>query len=595
MRNSKTNFSQPLTAGVTRRRFVTGVAAGAALAGVAPATAGNAGDGAPEQKALTGRSFDLGIGYREVNLTGRSRTATVVNNSLPAPILRWREGDEVTLRVSNNLAVDSSIHWHGLILPPGMDGVPGISFGGIKPGDTFTYRFPVQQSGTYWYHSHSGFQEQTGVYGAIVIDPREPEPFSYDRDYVVLLSDWSDEKPENIFANLRKEGHFYNTDPRTLGDLWTDLRNNGVASTWNDRAMWNRMRMNDRDISDVTGATYTFLVNGHTPDANWSALFRRGERIRLRFVNAAAMTIFDVRIPGLKMTVVAADGQYVEPVTIDEFRIGTAETYDVIVEPLEGAYTVFAQAIDRSGYARGTLTEQAGLTAPVPEPDPPPVLSHSDMGMAHAGHGAHAGHAMPMQHESHKEHTGHAGHGRPAPAGFGSQAAIVHAPTEFGYNVDMRAEMPQPRLADPGIGLRDNGRHVLTYADLRNLYATADPRDPVREIQLHLTGNMERYLWSINGESFANAEPLQLKLGERARIVLVNDTMMNHPIHLHGMWSELETGDPEHIPRKHTVIVQPGSVLSYLVTPDVAGSWAYHCHLLFHMMGMFRRVDVTEG
>ncbi len=571
----------------SRRRFVTGVAAGVGMSAIGSHAAGTRvepDEGRPPA-ILQGRTMDLHIGHRAVNFTGRERQATVVNGGLPGPVLRWREGDTVSLRVRNDLAVDSSLHWHGLILPPGMDGVPGISFDGIRPGETFVYRFPLKQSGTYWYHSHSGFQEQTGMYGAIIIDPIEPEPFSCDRDHVILLSDWSDEEPERIFSNLRKEGHYYNVNPRTLADLGNELRADGIAATWSARTMWNRMRMNDRDIADVTGKTYTFLVNGRTPDANWTGLFKRGERVRLRFVNAAAMTLFDVRIPGLKMTVVAADGQYVEPVTVEEFRIGTAETYDVIVEPQEGAYTIFAAAIDRSGYARGTLSEQSGLTAALPELEPPPVLTHLDMGMMHADADTH------MQHSNHQAH----GQPGPGPAGFGSRAAIEHAPSEYGYNVDMRAAMPQRRLDDPGLGLRGNGRRVLTYADLRSLYPTADQRDPQREIQLHLTGNMQRYLWSIDGMPFADAEPLMMNLGERLRITLVNDTMMNHPIHLHGMWSELETDEPNHIPLKHTVIVQPGAQLSYLVTPEIAGDWAYHCHLLYHMMGMFRRVEVRGG
>ena len=566
-------------ASIDRRQFVTGLACGAGMSGL-----GWAADAPAEQglRVLRGNRFDLDIGYREVNLTGRTRIATVINGGLPGPLLRWREGDEVVLRVKNNLATDSSIHWHGMILPAGMDGVPGISYAGICPGDSFTYRFPVQQSGTYWYHSHSGFQEQTGMYGAIVIDPVEPEPFAYDRDYVVLLSDWSDEKPERIFGRLRKEGHYYNTNPRTLGDFGSDIRAKGAGRAWADRAMWNSMRMNDRDISDVTGLTYTFLMNGNAPDRNWTGLFARGEKVRLRFVNASAMTIFDVRIPGLKMTVVTADGQYVAPVTVDEFRLGTAETYDVIVEPVEGAYTLFAQAIDRSGYARGTLAEQAGMAAEVPKPDLPVTLTHADMDMGQMADHAH-------HHGAKASAKGMV----PAPAGGGSQAAVEHASTEFGYNVDMRAKSPVSRLDDPGVGLRNNGRRVLTYSDLHSLLPTADKRDPVREVQLHLTGNMHRYLWSINGVPFADAEPLQLKLHERMRITLVNDTMMNHPIHLHGMWSELETGDAGHIPLKHTVIVQPSSKLSYLITPEIPGSWAYHCHLLFHMMGMFRQVDVS--
>jgi CopA family copper-resistance protein len=577
--------------GLSRRRFVTGLAAGSALAAVGwqPAVADT--PASQRGQLLAGNNFDLSIGYREVNFTGRSRQATVINGGLPGPVLRWQQGDTVHLRVSNTLAVDSSIHWHGIILPANMDGVPDFSYAGIRPGEAYDYSFPVTQNGTYWYHSHSAFQEQTGLYGALIIDPIEPEPFAYDREHVVMLSDWSDEQPEDIFAHLKKQSDYYNTNLRTVGDLVTQLRADGASATWSDRAMWNRMRMNDRDISDVTGATYTFLVNGQTPDANWTGLFSRGDKVRLRFINAAAMTIFDVRIPGLKMTVVAADGQYVEPISVDEFRIGVAETYDVIVEPAEGAYTLYAQTIDRSGYARGTLTEQDGLSAPVPALDPPPVLTHADMGMAmgggaHAGHGAHSMDAMPAG----KRDDGASEAGK---AGFGSSAPIVHADSEYGFQVDMRAEQPHDQLNNPGPGLPNAGRRALVYADLRNLMPTPDPREPGREIQLHLTGNMHRYMWSMDGINFADAEPLQLRLNERVRITLVNDTMMTHPIHLHGMWSDLETGSPDHIPRKHTVLVQPGAKISYLVTPDMPGDWAYHCHLLYHMLGMFRRVEVS--
>ena len=571
---------------VSRRTFVTGLAA-AGIVGVPslrPAVAA-------EQQFLSGKTFDLNVGYREINLTGATRQATVINGGLPGPVLRWREGDNVKLSVTNQLAVDSSIHWHGILLPPEMDGVPDLSFDGIAPGTTFDYRFKVMQSGTYWYHSHSGFQEQTGMYGAIVIDPLEPAPYSFDREYVLLLSDWSDEKPEDIYATLKKQSHYYNRDMRTVGDLFQQIGEQGAASTWNDRRMWNRMRMNDRDISDVTGATYTFLVNGNTPDQNWTGLFNKGERVLLRVVNAAAMTLFDLRIPGLKMTVVAADGQYVEPVTVDEFRIAPAETYDVIVEPEGGAYCVFAQAIDRSGYARGTLSERAGLSVDVPELDYAPVLTHADMGMAgHGGHGGHGDHQQHRQHGMPDTRPAKTGLGK---AGFGSLAPLEHPATEFGFHVDMRVESPRQQLKNPGIGLGNSGRRVLTYADLCNLDVAPTVVEPTREIQLHLTGNMERYMWSLDGIRFADADPLQLKHGERTRILLVNDTMMNHPIHLHGMWSELETGEPNRIPRKHTILVQPGSQVSYLVTPELKGDWAYHCHLLFHMMGMFRRVVVS--
>ena len=620
----------------SRRRFVQGVAAGGALLGMSTGTAfGAVRDPRQGPKVLQGNRFELTYRPTPVNFTGAERTATAVNGSVPAPVLRLREGDTVTLRVNNMMAEDTSIHWHGLILPSSQDGVPHISdgFKGIKPGDSFTYSFPVIQNGTYWYHSHSGFQEQTGAYGAIVIDPKEPEPFTYDRDHVVVLSDWSDEDPYRIYAKLKKLSHYYNFRERTLDEQMAELKAKGFDDYMATRAMWNEMRMSDRDISDVTGYTYTFLMNGVTPADGWMGLFKRGEKVRLRIVNAAAMTFFDLRIPGLKMTVVAADGQYVEPVTVDEIRLGVAETYDVIVEPkADRAYSVFAQAIDRSGYARGTLTPDPRLTAEVPPMDSAPILGHMDMGMdmsgmGHAGHDMsgnttasatmdHSGHDMSqmtsMDHSGHDmpemsgmDHSGHdmsnmdgttemataamgSGH-----AGFGSDRPIVHASSEHGPHVDMRAEAPQYRLDDPGIGLRGNGRRVLTYADLVNLNPTPDPREPEREIDLHLTGNMSRYMWSMNGIKFDDADPLPLKYGERVRINLINDTMMNHPIHLHGMWSDLETGEPGRIPRKHTVIVQPGAKISYLVTADAMGGWAYHCHLLYHMPGMFRKVVVS--
>ncbi len=608
---------------LSRRRFVTGVTAGGALMGLgmAPGLSFGSTANSIRPQTLSGKQFDLNIGYQQVNFTGKERMATAVNGSVPSPILRWQEGERVTLRVTNHLAHDSSIHWHGIILPTDMDGVPGLSFDGIKPGETYKYQFDVNQSGTYWYHSHSGFQEQTGMYGAIVIDPKEPDPVSYDRDYVVVLSDWSDEAPEDLYAKLKKMSDYYNFRGRTAGDLWREIKEKGVGKTWNERSMWNQMRMSDRDLSDVTGYTYTHLMNGATPDDGWLGLFKRGEKIRLRFINGAAMTIFDVRIPGLKMTVVASDGQNIEPVTIDEFRIGVAETYDVVVEPSDdSAYTIFAQSIDRTGYARGTLTPDVSWAAAVPEMDPAPLLGHRDMGMGmdHSMHGMAGMSGMAgMQEMDHSKMSGMAGmqemdhskmsgmdhsqHGDNAKklgkAGYVSTSPITHIKSEFGPHVDMRADSPQSGLNDPGIGLRDHqrlyGRRVLTYADIKNLYPTIDRREPSREIELHLTGNMSRYMWSINGIKFADADPVQLKYGERVRITLINDTMMTHPIHLHGMWSELETGDPKYIPRKHVVIVQPGSRISYLVTADAIGRWAYHCHLLYHMPGMFREVRVS--
>ena len=593
---------------LSRRRFVLG--ATTAVACSIPRWTW-AQDSYSEPALLSGNRFDLTIGYQKVNFTGRERLATTVNNSLPAPTLRWREGDRVTLRVSNALAEDTSIHWHGLILPTHMDGVPGLSFDGIKPGETYEYAFDVRQSGTYWYHSHSGFQEQTGLYGTIIVDPLEPEPFSYDREYVVMLSEWSDENPDDIYRRLKVDPEFYSQTRRAVSDVRREIKDGGLAKTRRDRRMWIMMRMSDRDMSDVSGLTYTYLMNGVTPDRGWIGTFDKGEKIRLRIINGSAMTFFDFRIPGLKMTVVAADGQNIEPVTVDEFRIGVAEIYDVIVQPeSDTAYTLFAQAIDRSGFARGTLTPDPSVAAPVPEFDPIPALSHGDMGMSMAamGHEDHAamdhasmdhaamGHAE-MEDES--ADSGMAQASGPGPvnlgrAGTGSQAAIVHKQSEYGPQVVMRAEAPQSHLDDPGPGLRDNGRRVLVYRDLHNILPTSDPREPGREVQLHLTGNMGRYMWSMDGIKFADAEPLRLVYGERLRITLINDTMMYHPIHLHGMWSELETGDPDSIPRKHTINVAPGGKVSYLVTADAEGNWAYHCHLLFHMPGMFREVRVEQ-
>jgi CopA family copper-resistance protein len=554
---------------LSRRRFVQGMA-GAAL-WVSPLrsfAAAPAGSG--DRSVLFGPDFELTIGETAVNYTGRDRTATAVNGMLPAPLLRMRQGDSVTIRVANRLPVRSSIHWHGMLVPADMDGVPGLSFPGIDPGSTFVYRFKLRQSGTYWYHAHSRFQEQTGLYGAIVIEPAGGERHASDRDYVVLLSDWSDADPEWLYATLKRQSDYFNYGKRTVGDFFTEVRARGLQQAIAERSMWGKMRMDPTDLADIGGAAYTYLLNGMTPAGNWTALFRRGERVRLRFVNGSSMSFFDVRIPGLELTVVAADGQDVEPVTVDEFRIGAAEVLDVIVTPsAERAYTIFAQSMDRSGYARGTLAPQPGLVAEVPVLEPRGVLTMHDMGMAHDSATAQDMAEMPGM-----------GHSPPAPA-------------KFGPTVDMVAVQPSAGLDDPGPGLRDNGRRVLAYADLHTLGGAVDPRSPGREIELHLTGHMQRFIWSFNGQKFSEAQPLRFTFGERLRIVLVNDSMMTHPIHLHGMWSEVEAPDGAFLVRKHTVSVQPAQRLSYLVTADAPGRWAYHCHLLYHMeAGMFREVAV---
>jgi len=663
------------TTRLSRRHFLKGMAAMGLLTGLerfAPAYAAEYG-GLPQSTADA--AIDLLIQRTTLRIGDQEAKAVTINGSIPGPLVRLREGQTAVMRVTNQLQVDTSIHWHGIILPPAMDGVPGVSFAGIKPGETFTYKFPVTQSGTYWYHSHSGMQEQLGHYGPIIIDPIEPEPFSYDREYVVMLSDWTFEDPHNVMAKLKKQSDYYNFQERTVGDLFRDAAEKGWDATLADRAQWGRMRMSPTDFSDVTGYTYTYLMNGLAPGSNWTGLFRPGERVRLRFINAAAMTYFDVRIPGLKMTVVQVDGQNVKPVTVDEFRTGVAETYDVIVEPQEErAYTVFAETIDRSGYARGTLTAREGLTAAIPAPRPRPLRTMADMGMGHDMSGmkmdgmdmsGNAGmqHDMsgmkmdgmdmsgsdPMKHDmggmqhdvsdmnmdmdmsadgGMKHDMSGGGAMKPDMSGMKMDGMDMSGSDTMphdmsGMNHDMgdmsmsggdmqngmagmamggaklrAAGVPMPgnRMQEPGSGLENTGSRVLVYNDLRSVTPVRDKRQPGREVEIHLTGNMERYIWSFDGKKYSESKaPIAFEYGERLRLILVNDTMMDHPIHLHGMWMELENGDADYLPRKHTISVKPGESVSALITADALGNWAFHCHLLFHMdAGMFRVVSVSK-
>jgi CopA family copper-resistance protein len=594
--------------GFSRRRFVQGAAAAGALMAV-PGPLRRALAAPGRAQVLSGTEFQLEIGSVPLSINGRQATAIGVNGQVPAPILRWREGDTLTLAVTNHSSEPSSIHWHGIRTPSPMDGVPGLSFRGIAPGETFVYRFAVLQSGTYWYHSHSMFQEQTGLYGAIIIEPKRGYAQGFDRDYVVLLSDWSFEAPENIVSNLKFQSDYYNFHQRTAGTFFEDVKKKGFAETVADRLEWGRMRMSPTDILDVSGATYTYLINGQAPAANWTALFRPGERVRLRFINGSSMSIFDVRIPDLPMTVIQADGNDVEPVTVDEFRISVAETYDVIVQPKESqAYTIFAQAEDRTGYARGTLAPRPGMAAAIPPMDPRPLRTMTDMGMGGMEHGAMQN--MDMGSMSGMDMGSMPGIDHGAMPGMNHRSmpgtAMDHGSSMSGMEVspearklegqvgvDNVAMMPTERLNRVGEGF-PSGRRVLSYADLRAARPGNDPRRPPREITLHLTGNMERFIWGFDGKKFSEAGPIELKRGERVRFVLINDTMMEHPIHLHGLWSELDNGHGAYRPYKHTINVKPGERLTYLVTADVPGRWAYHCHLLYHMeMGMFREVHVA--
>ncbi|MEE8295535.1 MAG: copper resistance system multicopper oxidase [Sphingomonadales bacterium] len=576
-----------------RRQFLQGAGAVglmAALEGLSPNYITQLASPAKGAEAgAKGLFFDLNINKTSLDIGGKDAQAITVNGTIPGPLIRLREGQTTTMAVTNNLDEDTSIHWHGLLLPPDMDGVPGVSFAGIKSGETFTYNFPVKQSGTYWYHSHSGLQEQVGHFGPIIIDPIEPDPFSYDREFVLMLSDWTFEDPYRVLKKLKKQSDYYNFQKRTVGDFFKDASNKGLGAAFAERKMWAGMRMSPTDIADITGYTYTYLMNGQAPASNWTGLFRPGEKIRLRIINSSAMSFFDFRIPGLKMTVVQADGQNVQPVTVDEFRIGTAETYDVIVEPEEDrAYTIFAESMDRSGYAAGTLAPREGMTAPLPERRTRPILSMADMGMADMdmkgmdsmgsmGQNGMEGMKMDMKSE-------------PPPI-------KKHGPDKHGPGNAMVVAMPRNRLGDPGVGLQNTGTRVLVYNDLRSVAPGYDKRAPEREIELHLTGNMERYMWSFDGKKFSEAKgPIEFRNGERLRLTMINDTMMSHPIHLHGMWMELDNGAGEFRPRKHTINVKPAEQLSVIISVDAPGNWAFHCHLLYHMeMGMFRIVSVKDS
>jgi CopA family copper-resistance protein len=521
------------------------------------------------------------------DVTSRSRIASAMNNSVPGPCLRLRQGDVLTARVTNRLAEATSIHWHGIRLPSDQDGVPGLSFRGIAPGTTYTYQFPIIQSGTYWYHSHSGMQEQTGLYGPLILMPRDPEPYQYDRDYVLMLSDWTDEDPMALLSNLKQQSDYYDYQRRTLGNFLSDADRLGLRAVAADRRMWDQMRMSPTDLMDVTGATYTYLLNGQPPSANWTALFNEGEKIRLRFINAASMTTFDVRIPGLSMTVVAADGADIEPVEVEEFRMGAAETYDVIVRPQgDSAFTIFAQSFDRSGYARATLATHAGAVAPVPSLDPRPLRTLADMGMQASA----AMPAMDMSHMSMSEMTAM----MPLPDSVPNAEGVDPARMGGLPSVDHVAAHPVSRLAEAGTGLDGNGRRVLRYTDLRSLQPSSEEPPAERDLEFRLTGNMERWVWGFDGKKFSEAGPIRLRLGERVRFVLVNDTMMEHPIHLHGFLFALENGQDGRLPIKHTVNVKPNERLSFLFTADTPGHWAFHCHLMLHMdTGMFRTVVVA--
>ncbi|WP_112061959.1 copper resistance system multicopper oxidase [Hyphomonas pacifica] len=596
-----------------RRRFLQSTLGAGALAsasGLIPAWARPASDGNLGIPSLTGNMFDLNIDKFPIRIDGRATQAIGVNGSVPAPLIRFREGDDIVLNVTNTLEEDTSIHWHGLLVPFEMDGVPGVAFPGIKPGETFQYKFAVPQNGTYWYHSHSGLQEQLGHFGPIIVDPASSDPVVYDREYVLMLSDFTFEDPYRLFSKLKANSGSFNFQKRTAADFMRDAGEKGLSQTIRERAKWGKMRMSPTDWSDITGAQYTYLINGHSTADNWNAVFKEGERIRLRIINAAAMTIFNFRIPGLPMTVVAADGLNVQPVETDEFQIGVAETYDVIVTPEQiKAYALVAEAIDRSGMAVATLGPEPGMKAQAPALREPVPLTMKDMGMGDMG----AMGGMQMDNGSKASMGNMAGMDSPAMPGMdhsmmegmngkdmakGPGAIPLIAPDlKTGPSTAKLAMAPTSRLDEPGQGLNDVAHRALTYSQLRSLEPNPDQRTPAREIELHLTSNMERYMWSFDGLTWSEVDgPIIFNEGERLRLTLVNDTMMPHPIHLHGMFFDVVNGGGSHKPRKHTITVKPGEKLSVDISAEHVGDWAFHCHLLYHMeAGMFRVVSVMPN
>ncbi len=588
---------------LNRRAFIRGASlAGSGLAAAAwlPAWAQPVSAGiARSLPTLAGNDIALRIAHQMMMIDGRKSHAIGINGTVPAPLIRLRQGQTVRLSVTNDLAEDSSLHWHGLLVPFQFDGVPGVSFPGIKPKSTFVYEFPIVQAGTYWYHSHSGLQEAMGLYGPIVIDPAGDDPVQSDREHVVVLSDHSQMHPHTIFRKLKQAGGgYFNYQRQTLSGLLA-----GEDQPLKDRLDWGKMRMDPTDISDVTGSTYSYLVNGHGPQDNWTALFQPGERVRLRIINASAMTIFNVRVPGLKLTVVQADGQNVMPVVVDEFQIGVAETYDVIVTPSDdSAYTLIGEAVDRSGMARATLAPRAGMAAEVPPLRARPLATMKDMGMdmSSMDHGASAaadGSEMSEMDHAAMGHDMTSADAASTGASMGSMKMRdqANAPqVKLGPGVQTISPMPVDRTGEPGQGLDDVGHRVLVYRDLMALERNPDVRAPSRALEIHLTGNMERYMWSFDGVKMSDKrEPIPFTTNERVRVTLVNDTMMTHPIHLHGHFFELVTGHGDFSPRKHTVNVQPGGKVTFDLTADALGDWAFHCHMLFHMhAGMMRIVTV---
>jgi len=589
---------------IDRRQLLWGAAwagGGAALATAWPTWAQRASLGTtaalPE---VTGEDIMLRIAAQTVTVDGYQARAVGINGTVPAPLLRLREGQRVRLHIRNELDQETSLHWHGLLLPTQMDGVPGVSFPGIKPHSSFTYEFPIVQSGTYWYHSHSGFQELEGLYGPIVIAPAAEDPVKADREHVIMLSEQARISPRSIYAKLKQDPGYFNRQRQTLAGL-LEGRDQPLA----ERLRWGAMRMDPTDISDVTGEAFTYVVNGHGPQDNWTALFRPGERVRLRFINAAGMTVFNVRIPGLKLSVVHADGQAVQPFEVDEFQFGPGETYDVLVVPAEdSAFSIIGEAVDRSGMARATLAPRAGMAAPVPPLRKRPIATMRDMGMdmAAMNHGGAAhgsdpasdmGNMPGMDHVSHQAESGSPATPAPTMASMKMRDQRNAPSVKLGPGVQTIAPMPVDRTGEPGQGLADVGHKVLVYRDLVALQPNPDVRAPARAIEVHLTGNMERYMWSMDGETMSEAhDPIPMRDGERVRVTLINDTMMTHPIHLHGHLFELVTGHGAHAPRKHTVNVAPGGKVTWDVTA-IPGDWAFHCHMLLHMAaGMMRVVQV---
>jgi FtsP/CotA-like multicopper oxidase with cupredoxin domain len=493
-------------------------------------------------------NYELTIDYKDINITGKPVKSMVINDQLPGPTLEFTEGDFARIKVTNNMDVNTTIHWHGLLVPAEQDGVPYINTLPIKPDSTLLYEFPIKQSGTYWYHSHTDLQEQRGLRGAIVIHPKK-ETLQYDRELVLLLADWTDEDPKKILANLKKDGDYYALKKGSVQSLYGFISNNAVGKWFQGR--WTRM--GTMDLSDI--GYDAFLANGRKEFQFRDVI--PGERVRLRIINGSTSTYFYLEAAGMRLHVVSADGVNVEPFKVDELLIAVAETYDLIFTiPAEEAFELRATAQDGTGYS-STIFGSGKINRVKDRPRP------NLYRMGHAGmeHGS-----MEMKMNSDSEHN---------------------QPKSMKHNNMEMMKMPVRH---------ENAAAEKFYYKL--LKATRDTTvfgTAVREIPLTLTGNMETYTWSFNNNTISQADKIMIKKGEVARFILENKTMMHHPLHLHGHFFRVLVGNGKYEPLKHTVDIKPMQTVIIEFYANEEKDWFFHCHNLYHARTGMARVVHYEG